>query len=796
MTPAAPGAEAGRGAIGRFFHPGGSPFLRGVVGAVRAVPRLVASPIVRLELAAAFRRKRFVAVFTVALLAVLAILVGTIVAFIGSPPARIGQAVFTAFVIALGLVVFLLFPAFSCMSLVEERAQKSLDLLLTTSLAPWEIFAGKLLGSFVYCFTFLVATAPVVALSFLFGGVEPAAIVAAYAIAIADALLVCTIGTYASAAAPGSIRAILTAYFLVFVIGYAASLASFFAAAYWVGPSMGLFSGHDRRALEQIMALFGVPVHLGAVIAYALLGIFFAIVGANRLKPPSHDRATPMRTYTVAFFLTILGCYGYTIKKVCEEAARSGWKDLPEELYITTLAALVLAAAPLFLAVLIFSTESCAISRRVKNALARLSPVSPARLFAPGPGRGMWFCFALTALVVGAIGGYGLFALGLEHARVLEWSRYNAPFGAPPRGDLGIIETALVIAAFLGFLAAFGRFLAERPRGTPTAPRIALAAVAAALTLLPLLPWVAEENAGHRTGIRTGAAEDGIPTIIARGHFLSPFLACASSMGAYSSWRDWARYTLRPREIEAVQRVPLPELFEGERFSATPMARAEWRAIPVHRLTIAFYLAAAALFAGLGALRERRRLAVEAALVGPTGSVIAVRLAPPPLARRVVVHLAFWTLAFVAVRQKQVSYELAGALGAASPAQWIGALLGPLVVWAIAYRLTCVARWWLAMLLLGAASALAAIDVPLVGFAGATLMLVLHGIAGPRIAPAEGAFPEEGAGPSRSAAALSAPAPARAAPDRPAKPPLCEPGALAPRPEETASARDAGGAAP
>src|SRR5207237_9097459 len=142
-----------------------------------------------------------------------AIRVGTIVGNADEDQARLGQSIFAAFGVAVGLVA-ILFPAFSCMTIVEERQQKSLDLLLTTCLAPWEIFAGKLLGSFMYCFTFLVATLPVVALSFLFGGVEPSAIVAAYIYQLANALLICIIGTYASASSNGSVRAIMTAYLL------------------------------------------------------------------------------------------------------------------------------------------------------------------------------------------------------------------------------------------------------------------------------------------------------------------------------------------------------------------------------------------------------------------------------------------------------------------------------------------------------------------------------------------------------------------------------------------------------
>src|SRR5437762_1731583 len=62
-----------------------------------SVARAIASPIVSIELAAAFRRKRFLVAFTLALLVVVAILITVVAYNVTERPSRVGQYIFIAF---------------------------------------------------------------------------------------------------------------------------------------------------------------------------------------------------------------------------------------------------------------------------------------------------------------------------------------------------------------------------------------------------------------------------------------------------------------------------------------------------------------------------------------------------------------------------------------------------------------------------------------------------------------------------------------------------------------------------
>jgi ABC-type transport system involved in multi-copper enzyme maturation permease subunit len=599
---------------------------RKVAGAARAARHLVASPIVTIELAAAFRRKRFLVAFTLALLVVVAILIAVIAANVGSRVDQIGRAIFLSFSITIGAVIAILFPAFSCASLVEERLNKSLDLLLVTKLEPWEIFTGKLSASLVYCAMYLTGTLPVVGLSFLFGGVEPGAIVVAYAQALLAALLVCVIGTYASATAGTFIRAIVTSYLLSWLMNAICGAAFTMITGYWVLQSWGLASSSDLSSLEKTFADAGDLIYGGAAFVYIAVVLFFFLAGANRLKPVSYDRSTSMR----AFALFALGggaLLDAAIQQRVVDLAGDAGKVGGD--YATTIwLRIALAAGLLFIPVLVFSTERTELSRRVKLELAARFRLSPMRLLAPGPARGAIFSLLLASAVLLGMAWHSTRGLGVAAAN------------AYPRGELALRDLALVLLAFLAFLAAFGRLLAEHASGT-VAPRLALAGLAVVLCLGPILAYVAEDEADARPAVTqkrrrspppamatpdggapaaapvvTETAEaEGVPSSIARGYVLSPILAGMSALAPPTVDHERPKFFVLPSAFTATAaEIGTPR---GATYSASFVAAQEARAVPLHRATTALYGALAASLWFWGAARARRRARADVATAIP-----------------------------------------------------------------------------------------------------------------------------------------------------------------------------------
>jgi ABC-type Na+ efflux pump permease subunit len=125
------------------------------------------------------------------------------------------------------VIVNLVFPAFSCTTIITEKTEKAFDLLLTTTVQPWEIVWGKLLSSLAYIYIFLISTLPLLAITLLFGGVEPEYMFWAYFILFVQTLFISIYALYASASHTSVNRAIGSTYALVMLMNIPLGLGLF-----------------------------------------------------------------------------------------------------------------------------------------------------------------------------------------------------------------------------------------------------------------------------------------------------------------------------------------------------------------------------------------------------------------------------------------------------------------------------------------------------------------------------------------------------------------------------------------
>lgn len=73
--------------------------------------------------------------------------------------------------IAFVMILFIM-PALTAGSISGERERQTLDLLLSTQITGLEVAAGKLMASMYYVILLIVSSLPVMALSFVYGGIE------------------------------------------------------------------------------------------------------------------------------------------------------------------------------------------------------------------------------------------------------------------------------------------------------------------------------------------------------------------------------------------------------------------------------------------------------------------------------------------------------------------------------------------------------------------------------------------------------------------------------------------------
>jgi ABC-type transport system involved in multi-copper enzyme maturation permease subunit len=156
--------------------------------------------------------------------------------------ALVGQEIFGALLIVETLLVVFLAPAFTAGAISLEREKQTLDMLSATPISSLSIVIGKLLSALTYVFILIVASIPLTALVFVFGGVGPDEVLRGYLVLIASAIGLGSLGLFISALMQRTQGATVVTFFGV--IGL--TMGSLFVVLFWmtmagVGPNQTVF---------------------------------------------------------------------------------------------------------------------------------------------------------------------------------------------------------------------------------------------------------------------------------------------------------------------------------------------------------------------------------------------------------------------------------------------------------------------------------------------------------------------------------------------------------------------------
>ena len=143
--------------------------------------------------------------------------------------AAIGRGVFGAILLLETMLVVVLTPAVTAGAISLEREKQTLDMLATTPISSLAIVIGKLLSALVYVFILVLASIPLSALVFVFGGVAPDDVLRGYIVLLATAVGIGSIALLFSALARRTQAATILSYFAVL----AATLGSLFVFSFW-----------------------------------------------------------------------------------------------------------------------------------------------------------------------------------------------------------------------------------------------------------------------------------------------------------------------------------------------------------------------------------------------------------------------------------------------------------------------------------------------------------------------------------------------------------------------------------
>ncbi len=192
--------------------------------------------------------------------------------------AYLGQAYFYALIGVELTLVMLVAPAATAGSICVDRARGTLAHMLMTDLSDSEIVLGKLGARLTPVLGLVACSWPVMAISSLLGGIDPVALVLAFATMVAVALLGCTMALALSVWARKSHEVIIATYtlFIVVMLFY----------PIWLGfSSTGRISAPPEWAqlanpFYVAFAPYSVPDRLGF---WDYFGFFGVTLGASAL---------------------------------------------------------------------------------------------------------------------------------------------------------------------------------------------------------------------------------------------------------------------------------------------------------------------------------------------------------------------------------------------------------------------------------------------------------------------------------------------------------------------------------
>jgi ABC-2 type transport system permease protein len=165
--------------------------------------------------------------------------------------ATVGRGIFLGLMLLQTLIVAVLAPAATAGAISSEREHQTLDLLAVTPISSFAIVVGKLLSALAWVFVLILASIPVTALVFVFGGVAPDDVVRGYIVLFATVIGLGSVGIFFSTLT----RRTGASTGLTFVVTLALVIGSLFAWVFMSATSEMSNTGFRRQPPEAILYL-------------------------------------------------------------------------------------------------------------------------------------------------------------------------------------------------------------------------------------------------------------------------------------------------------------------------------------------------------------------------------------------------------------------------------------------------------------------------------------------------------------------------------------------------------------
>ena len=208
---------------------------------------------------------------------------------------EVGLVIFNTLSIVQFFIIVLVAPASTAGAISSEREKQTLDLLLCTQMSPTKIIIGKLISSLIWIFMMCISTVPLYSIAFLFGGVNPLAVIVVMLFYMLMSLAAGSIGLFYSTVFKKTVTSSIMSYLTIFLI-FVLTIAIGYAEAFFMSQ-MGVYI--------NMPIAFNFNPFLGFLAAY-----YLALMGSTGVQGFLFSGVPPVQVYTLIIvnigFLVIL----------------------------------------------------------------------------------------------------------------------------------------------------------------------------------------------------------------------------------------------------------------------------------------------------------------------------------------------------------------------------------------------------------------------------------------------------------------------------------------------------------
>ena len=150
-------------------------------------------------------------------------------------------------------IISLSIPIITASSISGEREKGTLDTLLTTTTSYFSIVFGKMMSAVIRIMIFIIASIPLMAISFMVGGLSWLILLEFLFLSLVFAILAGSIGVYCSAKCKKTITSVLLSFGIYFVIGGGTFIPMIVFLIMFSGSSSMLLASEKVAFLLQLM---------------------------------------------------------------------------------------------------------------------------------------------------------------------------------------------------------------------------------------------------------------------------------------------------------------------------------------------------------------------------------------------------------------------------------------------------------------------------------------------------------------------------------------------------------------